>query len=246
MRQLLATLTEFFHWWKIKVIPVRIAAVYVLLLCAIFFLLGNYRTPSDYRQMENQLNEARQQMRRFAGELAQRNSELNHQRAREQLDKKTIELLGAKMDWLENQSIRWQEETAFYRHVLENQTTDNDIVIHALGASPDFTRQGWKLNAILARPGKRKEFSGSYFFEVLEAGSGGSYSLIRLPPEGQTAFTMSIYHEIEELINLPADKTIENLRIVILDDKNNHIASAEMGDTGGDETDQPLVRNPQL
>ena len=229
MRQLLSALVEIFYWWKEKVVPVRIVSVYVLLLCAIFFLLGNYRTPSDYRRLENQLNEARQDTRQFAAELAQRNNEIVSQRAREQIDKKTIDFLSTKIDRLENQNIRWQEETAFYRHVLEEQTNSNEIIIHALDASPDFTRQGWKLSAILARPSKRKEFNGSYFFEILETAVDG-YELIRLPAEGETAFTMNIYHEIEELINLPPDKTVENLRIVILDDKGERIASAEMVD----------------
>ena len=234
MQRLFSALGNFYRWWQHEKVSVKTASVYVLLLSALFFLLGSHHPQSDYRRLEKKVADAKAEMRLFADEVARRNGMLNNMRARDNLNKKTIELLNNKIGLLEAQSINWQEQTAFYRHVLESKTPGGDIVIHALDATPDFARQGWSLSAILARLGKRKAFNGSYYFEVVETHTDGSHTIIRLPQEGGREFSMNFYYEIKEQIDIEPDKTIANLRVVILDNEGKSIASAELGNRFGE------------
>lgn len=231
MQWLLSALSALWQWWNHDRVSVKTASVYVLLLSAICYLLGSYRPQAAYHHLEQSLQTSRQDMRGFANEIARRNGQMNNLRARDNLNKKTIALLGDRIENLETENIQRQEEVAFYRHVLESNTaTGGEIIIHALEANPDFARQEWKINAILARPGKRKRFQGSYYFEVVYAGDSGQHVLLRLPPQGEQPFEMNLYHEIEmPLTTLPTTHTIEELRVVILNSKGAHVAALETG-----------------
>ena len=224
----------FSRWWRHARLPASHATAYVLLFSALFFLFGNHWQHKDIRTLENKLADARGEVRTFAREMARRSSALNSMRARDEINQKTIALLNGRIDKLENQSLHWQSQTAFYRYVLAEEAA-GEILIHALDASPAFSRQQWELSAVLARPGgKRKAFEGSYYFEVVEAHADGTYTLTRLPAE-KREFQMDFYHEISESVTLPPERQISNLRLIVLDKKGKLIATDDMLDEGSSE-----------
>ncbi|MCH9757819.1 MAG: hypothetical protein K0U19_01775 [Proteobacteria bacterium] len=230
MRWFFAALTTYWHWWNKKYISVKVATAYLLLLSGLFFLLGKQHPQSDYRKLENQVEETKAEMRLFASEIARRNGLVNNIRAREKLNEKTIELLEEQIKKLETKNVQWQEKTTIYQHLLENKTSENvEIIIHALEINPDFARQGWELSAILVRQGKRKTFKGSYYFEFVTTDTDGNHTVNRLPESGNKKFDMTFYYEIKELIDLPQDINIDNIRIVILNQKEKQVTAAELG-----------------
>ena len=227
------------RWWRYEQVPARRAAIYCVLLSGMFFFFGSHFPKSDYRLLKDDLADARDVARKFSKEVARQNSTLQNMRARDSLNQKTIELLNGRIHLLEKQSLHWQEQTAFYRHVLEDRPLGGEMLIHALDVHPNFTRQAWEVSAVLARPGKRKQFNGSYYLEVVREGEDGAPILLRLPAEGAQGLSMKFYHEIREDLNLPADSVIVNVRLVVLDDKGEEVVSEalveESNDIGSDE-----------
>ena len=235
MDWLFSTITALVRWWRHDHVPAKQAVVYCALLSAVFFLLGSHYPQADYRKLQDTLADTLAESRLFAKEVARHNSQLKNMHSRDNLNKKTIELLNDRIDLLEKQSLYWQEQTTFYRHVLENKPLGGEILIHALDVHPDFTRQGWEVSAILARPGKRKDFKGGYYLEVVRENEDGTHTLLRLPAEGTQELSMAFYHEIRESVNLPADSNIINVRLVILDGKGGQVATdALIDDNNGD------------
>lgn len=237
MKRLLSIVAALARWWRDGYVSVRVASVYVLLLAALFFLIGSHRPAADYRALEKEVADARQEMRLFADEMARRNGLLGSMHARDRLNQQTIELLGEQIGALESAGIHWQEENAFYRQALESAPPGSGgILIHALEATQDFTRESWEISAILVRPGKNRNFSGSYYFEIVESDADGNHTLTRLPDAGREEFTMNFYHEIAQLLPYSPDRDIQNLRVLVFDKKGKEVAAVEMS---GDNPDLP-------
>lgn len=236
MERLLSFIASVWRRCRDDSVPLRQTLVYFLLIAAIFYLLGAQYPKSDYRRLQNELEDARDGNRLYAEKIAQQNRELNRARAQAALDQKTMALLNAQMEDLLGENIRQQERTLFYRQLFSNKTPDGEISVHNLEASPDFSPQQWRLNAILLRQGKnRKKFKGFYYYEVAFADDAGG--TVRHPAEDRP-FEMDLYYEAEEIVLLQTDADIKNLRIIVLDAKKRPVVSDErlQRDNDGDET----------
>ena len=216
-------------------ILIKRAVVYFFLVGAVFYLLGAQYPKSDYRRLQNDLEQAWHNNRLYAADLARQKRELGKARARNTLNEKTLALLNGRLDDLLRENLRQKERTLFYQQVFNDETLTGEISIHHLEMSPDFTPQQWRLNAILIRQGKQKKFNGSYYFELVLADSNGEGTM-RVPVDNRK-FDMNLYYEVEEIIALENDASIEKVRIVVLDAKNKILTSNELLGLGEREDD---------
>jgi len=160
-------LTRIWRYTRDEDISVRRVVVYFFLIAAIFYLLGAQYPKSDYRQLQNELKQARQENRLYADTIAKQKRAVIRESTQNRLNKKTLALLNERIDALLRENIRQKEKTLFYQQVFGNKALAGEMSIHHLEMSPDFTPQQWRLNAILVRQGKRKAFKGAYYFELV-------------------------------------------------------------------------------
>ena len=208
---------DFWLLWRNEPVPLKKSLFIISLAVIIAFLLGGQYPESGYQKLQEQLEQLWEKERNFAEINTRLNKELIRIRASEKINDKTIAALEKKIINLSNDNINHREEVVFFREALGNISAKQDLSIYALDESPDFRPNRRRLHAALVRTSKKKEFQGSYYFEVIFADTNEITHI----PEKPAALKFSLYQEIEEIIELSEDIEIKNLRLLVLDKKGN-------------------------
>lgn len=214
------------------VVSVRAAVFCAVVLSGVFFLLGGlFPAQKDARALSEQLRETENDVRRFAGKVTRQDDELSVLRARDTLHEKTIALLNRRIDDLHAETLEAREETLLYRQIFDNAVVENELSVYALAVRPGFAPRQWELSAILVRAGKKKTYAGGYFFEVLHDGAAGE-EITRFPA-AQRPFSMGFYYEINETFTLQKNEKIKNIRLTVVNEKEDVAAFAELQERPG-------------
>ena len=226
MRHFLYYCARIWQYLRDDYISIWVAVFYTALLSGVFFLLGGLFHPQkDVRVVAAQLQESQDDVRRFADKITKQDEQISSLRAHNNLHKKTIALLNHQIEDMHAQDISSREKTLFYQQMLSDKSPD-EIAVYALEVEPGFAPKQWQLNAILVRTSKNKAFKGAYFFEVLHESTAG-VDITRFPAEAQ-AFSMGFYYEINQTFTLSKDKEIKKIRLTVINEKKDAVASAQL------------------
>lgn len=219
------------------------ALVFCALGMALAFLLGRSHPEEDYRRIAADLSSARQDARTARNGRAAAEREMRALLARADLNESASAALAVRLEKSEREKTALAERVAFYQRLFgERNPDDGELAIQALVVAPDFRPNRHHLSAVLLRNGDaRKAFKGRYYFEAAERGvDGGEAKIVRTPPEG-AELEFDFYLEIEERLELPPGREIENVRLVVTDASGRLVAESALiennggGGRGGDE-----------
>lgn len=209
---------DFFYaaraWWhKNKNTPIALQrALFVIMLAAtIAFVVGRVRPETDYRRLQLQNRELRENVREFALVREQNESAIRRAKLATALGDKSAARLRQRIGELTAENLRRSEEAIFYRRALgaESQSALN---VYALESTPDFRPGEHLLSAVLIFP--QTQFSGGYYFEIITTAEP---TIVRVPTEDNVLLELDSYAEIEQVVVLPDGAEIGKLRLVVED-----------------------------
>ena len=227
-QQFLAWLNTAFRYWRNDYLSVRVASVYIVLLAVVFYIFGSIRTTSDYRTLKEELTTARKDMRLFASAMTRQNDELSLLRAKNDLQEKTITLLNTRIEEINAHNIKIREQSALYQQIFSDNAPNQNVTIYDLKINHGFAPHNWNIGAILVRFGRhKKNYTGGYHLEVLYSDNDDE-QILRFPAEDNFPLDMAFSHEVEKTITLPPNANIRNVRLIVVDEENVVITSAEL------------------
>ncbi|MGI9306791.1 MAG: hypothetical protein ACR2P5_05740 [Gammaproteobacteria bacterium] len=207
-----AWLREF--WRRNKNAPVALQKTLFIagMAAAIAFIGGRIHPESVYRELEDNIENLRGDMRGLAAAREKNESEIRRSRLAEEIGQKAAKILDGRIEELAAENMRLREEIIFYRRFVGAES-HGELNIYALEETPDFRAGYRRFSAVLVYP--QTEFSGSYYFEAAVAGENGAERVVRAPSEENAPLQFDSYAEIGQIVELPSDAQIAKLRLVV-------------------------------